>query len=399
MALADSGRAIGAVTQLLHDRLMTGAGAVISDVTVGRPEPASDQAQLARLNLFLYEVSFDGSLRNVSLEEDQPPPLWMVLRYLLTAFDSQGESDTTDAHAILGVGAQTLQDLNFLSLDGLAANDLAALADLPDKLKITFQDASVDLLSKVMQGSEEHYRTSLAFEIRPVMIAPGVPPSYSLLVGINYQTDSVIGEEGVQIPLLPTLGPAITALVPDKADLGDQITLLGTDLGLAGLSVQFGPVELPVVAQPAGRLVAEVSASLDAGDVISAGNHPVSVVLTLSSGRRRSSNLLVGGLRPRLDSATPSGLTAPGGTIASGSIELTGALLGTEDDDVVVALYRDGAVVATFESFTRPAGPPFQQVLQFALTAQLALPVGSYLVILRVNGQQATRSPAVDLTP
>lgn len=399
MALADSGRAIGAVTQLLHDRLMTGAGTLISDVTVGRPEPGLNQPSLARLNLFLYEVIFDGSLRNVSLEEDQPPPLWLALRYMLTAFDTQGESDTVEAHAILGRGAQILQDLNFLSLDGLGANDMAALADIPDKLKITFQDASVDLLSKVMQGSEEHYRTSLAFEIRPVMIAPGQPPSYSLLVGINYQTDSVVGEEGIRIPVLPTLGPALTALVPDKVDLGGQVTLLGTDLGLEGLSVMFGPAELPVVAAPPGRLVAEVSASLDSGETISAGNHPVSVVLTLPGGRRRSSNLLVGGLRPRLDSATPSGLAAGVGGTVTGTLDLAGALLGSEDDDVVVALYRDGAVAAAFETFVRPPGPPFQQALQLQITAANALPAGSYLVILRVNGQQAPSSPLVDLTP
>ena len=399
MALADSGRAIGAVTQLLHDRLMTGAGTLISDVTVGRPEPSTSQAALARMNLFLYEVIFDGALRNVSLEEDQPPPLWLSLRYLLTAFDTQGDSDTIDAHAILGRGAQILQDLNFLSLDGLSANDRAALEDIPDKLKITFQDGSVDLLSKVMQGSEEHYRTSLAFEIRPVMIAPGQPPSYSLLVGINYVADTTVGEEGIQIPVLPTLGPALTALVPDKVDLGGEVTLYGTDLGLENLAVMFGPVELPVVAAPAGRLIAEVSSTLESGEAISAGNHPVSVVLTLPTGRQRSSNLLVGGLRPRLDSALPSGLAAGGGGTVTGFIDLAGALLGTEDDDVVVALYQDGLVVASFETFTRPPGPPFQQALQLEITAGTALPAGTYLVILRVNGQQAPRSPSVDLTP
>ncbi|MCG8356846.1 MAG: DUF4255 domain-containing protein [Kiloniellales bacterium] len=398
MPLGNTGRAIGAVTQLLHDRLLNAPSVVVTDITVGRPEPPLDAQTVSRLNLFLYEVQFDGHLANVSLEEGQPPPLWLELRYLMTAFDSTGESDTIEAHEILGEGIRALQDLNFFSLDGLDANTVAALDTIPDKLKLTFQDASVDLLSKIMQGSEEHYRCSIGFQVRPIMIVPLEPPSYSLLVGINYQTNSVIGEAGIQIPVLPSLGPAITSLVPSSVDLGDSLTLTGTDLGMEGLSVMFGPAELPVIGQPAGRLVAEVSLSLGEGDVISAGNHPVSVALTLTSGRRRCSNLLIGGLRPRLDGAIASGFVlAPDGIHLEGTIDLDGLLLGNADDDVIVALYRDGAVAASFDSFVRPPGPPFQTALQFSVAeADRVLP-GSYFVILRVNGQQAAQSPEIEL--
>src|SRR4051812_46810770 len=102
MALADTGRAIGAVTQLLQNRLLAGLGSLVGDVTVGRPEPRPGMAITnPPLNLFLYEVRFDGHLRNQPLDEGQPPPLWLVLHYLLTAFDEQGESDSPDAHALL----------------------------------------------------------------------------------------------------------------------------------------------------------------------------------------------------------------------------------------------------------------------------------------------------------
>jgi len=44
-------------------------------------------------------------------------------------------------------------------------------------MKITFDNATTELLSKVMQGTDEKYRFSAAFEVRPVMIAGTTPPS------------------------------------------------------------------------------------------------------------------------------------------------------------------------------------------------------------------------------
>ena len=90
MAQADTQRAIGAVTRLLQDHLSRAA----FNVLVGKPEEAADAGGNARLNLFLYELTVDGAMRNVSLEENRPPPLWLVLRYLLTAFDDDDISDS-----------------------------------------------------------------------------------------------------------------------------------------------------------------------------------------------------------------------------------------------------------------------------------------------------------------
>ena len=202
MALEDSGRAIGATTRILRERLLARLQTLLSDVTVGRPEPPRGALNNPRLNLFLYEVQVDGHLRNQPLDEGQPAPLWLVLRYLLTAFDRDGESDSISAHELLGLGMRELQDLNFLT-----ANGNVALNDSPDILKITFEDASTELLSKIMQGSEERYRCSSAFQVRPVMIAPGTPPEYALLVGVDYQNNAIIGEDGIRIPVLPLLGP------------------------------------------------------------------------------------------------------------------------------------------------------------------------------------------------
>src|SRR5205814_1019334 len=175
MALADSSQAIGAVTTAIADRLKA---RTLLDVSVGRPEPPLSTAAGSRLNLFLYEIQFDAFLKNVPLDEGQRPPLWLVLKYLLTGFDHDGKTtETVEAYANLGAGIAALQELSFLPVTAIAA-----LADNPENLRITFDESPTDLLSKVTQGSDEKYRLSIAFQVRPVMIAPAELPSYSLLV-------------------------------------------------------------------------------------------------------------------------------------------------------------------------------------------------------------------------
>ena len=129
MSLADSNQAIGAVTRWVKNRLTLWAPG--TNVTVALPEKAATTGLNPKLNLFLYETSFDASLRNVPLDDGQPPPLWLVLRYLLTAFDASGNSDTPEAHDLLGLGASALQELAYLPLTGAPANIQNALHKNP----------------------------------------------------------------------------------------------------------------------------------------------------------------------------------------------------------------------------------------------------------------------------
>src|SRR5262249_51321263 len=142
MALADSGRAIGAATRLLRDHLIR-RGFLVS---VGRPEEAAQSDTSEKLNLFLYEMSFDAAMRNLALNVGDAPPLWLVLKYLLTAFDSSEESDSASAHELLGRGMSALQDLAYLQLDPpVDAQVRLALEHNPEPLKITFDESGVDL--------------------------------------------------------------------------------------------------------------------------------------------------------------------------------------------------------------------------------------------------------------
>ena len=161
----------------------------------------------------------------------------------------------------------------------------------------------------------------------------------------------------------------------------------GEDLNLEGLEVQLGPVVLPLERDASGNTVFDPTAAALDGDAISAGSHPLSVARTLATGRRRGSNLAVAGLLPRLTSAT---LVA-----ADNELDLQGLLLGTEADDVVVALYRDGATVRSFDDVVDATGsPPAQTHRRVRLGAE-PVAAGTYRVLLRVGGQQARESPEV----
>lgn len=397
MAFADTKNAIGKVTKLLVDHLSSKTG-LTGKVVAGRPEPSNGADHL--LNIFLYEAFFDPSLKNLPLDEGQPAPLWLVLKYLLTAFDDAGNSDTIQAHEYLGWGIRALQELNFLyPSSSIDIEILKALQDNPEPLKITFDETPADLLSKLMQGSDEKYRFSIGFQVRPVMIATGETPSYSLLVGVDYTKSplEVIGEKGVKIPVIPSMGPAITSISPSKFEVDSTVTILGSDLNLSGLSVMLGSAELSVTAQRPDRLECLIDGAIKSGGVISAGSHPISVVQTLPTGRRRSSNLLVGELLPTLKTATSGSLHAVSGPPSgiAGNIEMTGTLLGREEDDIFVALYKDGEIVRVFDApFTFT---PDQTGLTLQIEDSAPVTSGNYRIILRINGQQAKNSPEVTL--
>lgn len=389
---ADTSRAIGAVTELLAAKLR--AHTSLPAVTSGRPEPGPDQ-NAPHLNLFLYEALPDPSLRTHALDEGRPAPVWLILRYLVTAFAANGESDSSTAHRSLGEAIRALHDLAYLAIDGLMSlDDEVALRASPEPLKLTFVPASAELLGRIMQGSEEKYRCSVAIEVRPVMIASAAPTEDALLVGVRYRpAPPNAPPPGVHIALDAAIAPALARAVPATFAAGDPLRLIGTGFGAgdtAHLGVASGSLTAPITAT-AGALVATFGA---AG--LRAGVLPLSVGRELASGRiRRSEPILVRAI-PTLATATVAS-TAPDLEAAEPGrfvveLALTGELLGAADDDALVALWA-GRTVASSGDLTAPPPPG-----QTARTATIRnVPAGTYRVIVRVNGGQAAASPEVTI--
>lgn len=388
MALADSGTAIGAATRLLREHLVRRG----FEASIGKPEAAAGADTNAKLNLFLYEVAFDAQLRNLSLHDGAAPPLWLVLKYLLTAFDAGESSDTAAAHELLGRGAAALHELNFLRLDPLVDPAVRrALEHNPEPLKLTFDEAGPDLLAKLMQGAEERYRLSLGFQLRPVMIVPDRLPRAALLVGVDYQTtpDTVIGHEGVRIAVEASMGARLDSVEPDHFEAGAVLALQGRELDDSRIEAVLGDVVLRVLERRPERLTVLAEGSggtpIADGGALSAGALALGVRRRVSPTRTRSMDLLAVRLLPTLASAT----------IAGADLQLGGQLLGTGADEVVVLLARAGDGVAVRRLDTATTAPD-QKSLVFAGAATGVAP-GTYRVILQVNGEQAKASPSVSI--
>jgi len=169
--------------------------------------------------------------------------------------------------------------------------------------------------------------------------------------------------------------------------------------------VRLGPLELATTDQQPDKLKCLVNAGISGGtEAISAGSHPLAVVHTLPSGRRRSSNLLVVDLLPTLSNAVPDSVTqvnpADPESKVFGNIDMEGVLLGTEEDDIFVALYQEGKIVKVFDAdalVALPGPPPPQTKTRLEIKQTDAVPHGKYRLILRVNGQQAMNSPEMEL--
>ncbi len=370
MTLAASKDAIGEVTDLLRTRISARASV---NVDVGRPEAATASAG-PKLNLFLFQIEFDPHLKNHPLDDGQAPPLWMVLRYLLTAFDEHKESDSVIAHRLLGQGLAALQELNFID------SSVAALSSNPEPLKISFDPADVEMLSKIMQGSDEKYRISAAFQVRPVMIMPEVTPSYALPV----LSVGPPAQPGVFV--MPSMGPRLASVSPERFEAGATLSLRGDDLSSAVDQVWVGPASFPVTGAREGEVLAVIP--LDTS--LSPGSYPVSVSRPLPSGRALNSNAVTGTLAPTLTGATVGPLTPDAGNLF-GDVTLAGRRLGGPDDAIFVAFYRDGAVALMVEA----TGTAAQTSLTAQVALEQALPPGDYRLILRVNGAQASVAPEV----
>lgn len=376
MAFADTKFAIGTVTEMLRTQLTVKTGLTVA---VGSPESAAkSNAEGEKLNIFLYQIDFDASLKNHSLDNGQPAPLWIVLHYLLTAFDPDKDSDSIDAHKLLGQGLAALQDFNFLRPNPASLSDAPLLSN-PEPLKITFNAADAELLSKLMQGSDEKYRISSSFQIRPVMIMPETLPSFAPAV----KTVGPPGAEGVLV--LASMGPRLKSLKSERFEVGQKLTIEGEDIGEVS-EICFGDVCYNS-ALVGGKL--EVTVPL--ATALSAGSYPVTGVKILPSGRRFSSNALLGHLLPTLAGVAVGPLT-PSGPNKFGDLTLTGTRLGGPDDGIFVALYKDGKTVIMIETI----GVVAQNTLTASVTIDKAIPPGTYYVILRVNGEQATNSLQVN---
>ena len=380
MPLNETRNAIGVIARHLATQLTGLTDA--NTVDIGRPEQSAGGGDPGpKLNLFCYAFMHDAAMRNIPLDRGQEAPIWLCLKFLMTAVDGNRDTDSETALDLLGQGMLALRQIDF------QRPDLPALSDNPEPIKIAFDQSTVELLSMVMQGAEEEYRLSAAFDVRPVLLTQlsgggGAP----LIRSVGDPADP-----GVLV--LPSLGPRLDAVEPLIFELGDQITLNGGDLADDVVEVCFDDICIPVAAQDISNTAVSVTVPSPPQEDIAAGPHAMTVVRVLQNGRRFASNAVLGRLRPVVQTASAGALTAEGPNL-HGNLSLTGSRLGGADDTIFVGFYHVGQVRLLLEA----AGTVAQTSLSVTVPLEQALPPGAYRIVVRVNGEQALDAPEVSWT-
>jgi hypothetical protein len=373
MPLVETRNAIGVLARRLAGQIA--ARTDVTTVDIGRPE-ASARTAGPKLNLFLYAIEHDGFLRNTALDAGQQPPIWLNLKFLMTAVDEDRDSDSPEALELLGQGLLALRDIDMQRPPDLA------LADNPEPIKITFDPAPAELLSSIMQGTDELYRVSAAFEVRPVLLTTVDGTAAAPLI----RSVGPPADPGVLV--LPSLGPRLNRVEPESFAAGDTVSLIGGDLAADAVEVCFGATCLPVPPADVTNRLVRVTVPVPPAADLSAGSHAVTLVKLLPSGRRFSSNAVLGRLRPVVTGVAVGPLTPQDGNL-HGSLTVTGARLGNAEDTVFAGFYRAGALAGLFEC----AGTPAQTSLTITVPPERALTPGVYRILVRVNGEQAADAP------
>lgn len=243
-------RAIAAVSNSIRDLLEAEMTNTVS-VTVAAPDvdiTIVDTTQ--RVNLFLYKVDENGSLKNMDIPgRGHPsaygrPPLALDLHYLLTAYGTT-EEEQVGAQELLADAMRVLHDFPII----LGANLDIALRNEIEHVKLYLEPLSLEELSKIWSAVTRPMRLSVSYLVTVVQIENLVPRKFPRPV-----TEPPVG--GPRIHAVTFRAPRIERVLMIRKDdpqnrersvayarIGDRLVLRGTDFTSNGLRVFLGEVD------------------------------------------------------------------------------------------------------------------------------------------------------------
>ena len=338
-----------------------------------------------QLNVFLYRTSLNPGWRDEGLPVRSSngarltqPPLALDLHYVISAHCK------TDLHAelLMGSAMQALHGMSVLTAAAISKYygqptpaDITAdvwtlisgaqLDQQPDQVTVSFENMSIDDISKLWSVLGEKYRPSAAYVVTVVLLQPQGPVQVAL---------PVTQPAGLQVN--PLLMPQLAGVDPERITWGDTtaLNLTGANLLGSGTQVVFGT---DTVAAPAATSTASsIDVVLPAN--ARAGLQPVRVrhqAPPPGGGAPRTSdqsNPLALFVSPKLGPVTP--------TAGQVSAELEPSI----DPGQRVQLLLYGATNFTIDAATRTTA-----VTQVDFDTSL-VPAGSYLMQIDVDGAQST---------
>lgn len=394
-------KAIGAVSatlqRLLRDRMELPVDENHFHVTVSTPDPDMGNGQSveeARVNLFLYQVTENGALKNQEIPgQGHPaafghPPLSLDLRYLITAYGTNAEGEgnyvnETLAHYLLGSAMRVLHDhpvitdqlTNIREPIGELILDPVLIGAF-EQVTISLDPVNLESLSDVWSALTLPYRLSAAYTVSVVQIESQKERSFPKPVGELPQAGPRVTVVTISAPFIERVRirrqetPESESTAP-YARIGDTLVLLGSNLGGEGTRVEVGATGLTPTVIQGQRL--EVSILDDAA--LQPGAQPVTVVRDFMVGdppEPRSglrSNQAVFMLVPRVDTVS----------LAGSMVTITGARLFQEEKEGQTIIGSQVIHSAAYSSAT-PTN------IGFALPA---LTPGTYAVRVRVNAAES----------
>ncbi|WP_247828961.1 DUF4255 domain-containing protein [Arthrobacter antioxidans] len=267
---------------LLRDRMDPPAGVAAGSlaVTVGTPRGDANAAgaavnELARINLFLYQVSENGFLKNQDALSHTGaygnPPLGLNLHYLVTAYGAAGENgnsvDESTAQQMLGSAMRVLHDFPLITEalvtvrepEGHTILHSSLRGDL-ERLKIALDPLSMEDLTKIWTALTIPFRASAAYSISAVELESQRRRQFPQLVGEPVHA-------GPRITILPLSAPSIASLGVRRPDdpaassrnapyvrIGDTLIIEGQNFAGGAVMVRIGSTEIRVAPDSARRI-------------------------------------------------------------------------------------------------------------------------------------------------
>jgi hypothetical protein len=389
-------RAIGGVSSTLRNLLRDRMEQPV-DVTIAPPDVVISGVT-RRVNLYLYQVSENGFLKNQEIPgEGHPadygrPPLSLNLHYLMTCYGGTDTSTDADlaAQQILGDAMRVFHEYPIVTEalhedDNIGAPLIldANLVGEFEKVKITLHPSTLEEFSKIWTAlPQANFRRSVAYQVSVVQIENRRPR----------RTPRPVRERRVYA--LPLRTPRIAEIFRDPpfegvrsaiVEVGDTLVIVGENLASTqSTRVRIG-TEIVAIPLPQDRRITTTAPA-----TLQAGVHSVQVIHDLMllaevgqppvAHRGFQSNAVPLLVIPQFAGAAPAS-AGPGDVVtvtvnpAAGATQRKTLLLGDfEVEAEPVAVTAPPSTTIDFR--LPPAGP--QQI-----------PAGTYLARVRVDGAES----------
>jgi hypothetical protein len=242
-------KAIRAVSTTLQNLLSHEMEDLPIAVTLLPPDIAPTHTTGKRINLYLYLVSENGSLKNQEIPgEGHPgaygnPPLSLNLHYLMTGYSDTEAGDDRDlfAQETLGDGMRVMHDFAIITRDSPYLDTV--LQHEFERIKISLQPASLEEYAKIWTAlPNANFRCSVAYNVTVIQIESERPRRLSAPVQMRRIHLSLVKRPDItsvyRTPLLPgdPIGDA-------RAAVGQSLTITGQGFKATKTWVKIGNLE------------------------------------------------------------------------------------------------------------------------------------------------------------